>query len=283
MNSPTNFHLPILVFALLGLTGCVADHLEPECASILDCPPQSVCRMGACKSNIRIVSTPADTAIRQPNPSPQAAGPCAEASPPTPGELIINEILSHVPRGDLGDANGDGVRDPYDDEFIEIVNATKRPIDLTGVKIFGDSSLRFRFEPMCLPARQGVVVFGGGVTNLAPEISALASDSRLSLPNSGGEVVLVTPDEATVLAKAAFQSSDGVSWTRYPDIFGDRFVPHDTQGYALFSPGTCSNGRHFSDGCEHDEPEVEVRGTESEDVGHVDKNDMDAVDMGRAD
>ena len=46
--------------------------------------------------------------------------------------IVINEILAD-PAADLaGDANGDGVRGTYDDEFVEIVNSSAGSIDLSG-------------------------------------------------------------------------------------------------------------------------------------------------------
>ena len=36
--------------------------------------------------------------------------------------FVLNEVLYDPPSGSAGDANGDGVRDPNDDEFVEFVN-----------------------------------------------------------------------------------------------------------------------------------------------------------------
>ena len=46
--------------------------------------------------------------------------------------LILNEVLYDPPSGNAGDANGDGIRDANNDEFIEIVNVSNQSIDISG-------------------------------------------------------------------------------------------------------------------------------------------------------
>ena len=45
---------------------------------------------------------------------------------PEKGDLIINEILADP--GSVNDANGDGISNSNDDEFVEIVNTTDHSI-----------------------------------------------------------------------------------------------------------------------------------------------------------
>ena len=49
--------------------------------------------------------------------------------------VIINEIMFSVPWGQKGDANGDGIRSPRSDEFIELVNAGDTAVDISGWQI----------------------------------------------------------------------------------------------------------------------------------------------------
>ena len=49
--------------------------------------------------------------------------------------VIINEIMFSVPWGPKGDANGDGIRSPRSDEFIELVNAGDTAVDIGGWQI----------------------------------------------------------------------------------------------------------------------------------------------------
>ena len=37
--------------------------------------------------------------------------------------VVISEVLADPPTGEVGDANQDGQRDTYEDEFIELYNA----------------------------------------------------------------------------------------------------------------------------------------------------------------
>ncbi|MCA1752752.1 MAG: endonuclease, partial [Flavobacteriales bacterium] len=45
--------------------------------------------------------------------------------------LIVNEVLYDPPAGDAGDSNGDGTRDPLEDEFVELYNDSVE-IDISG-------------------------------------------------------------------------------------------------------------------------------------------------------
>ena len=59
--------------------------------------------------------------------------------------FIINEVLYDPPSGDAGDANGDGTRDPNEDEFIEFYNSGLE-IDLSGYTISDASSTKTYFS-----------------------------------------------------------------------------------------------------------------------------------------
>src|SRR5215470_11601838 len=68
---------------------------------------------------------------------------------PSTTTLVINEYLADpagsVP-GDLaGDANGDGVRDSSDDEFVEIVNNGPLPLNIGLFTISDAAQTRFTF------------------------------------------------------------------------------------------------------------------------------------------
>ncbi|GAH08913.1 unnamed protein product, partial [marine sediment metagenome] len=85
------------------------------------------------------------------------------------GALFINEINPFVTPSLLPgeDANGDGTVDVSQDEFIEIVNFSNAPIDLSGYTITtssgGFSAVRHTFDAgTVLDANQAIVVFGGG-------------------------------------------------------------------------------------------------------------------------
>ncbi|MGE0710377.1 MAG: lamin tail domain-containing protein [Planctomycetota bacterium] len=77
------------------------------------------------------------------------------------GDVIVNELCAH-PGG--YDHNHDDVGDSKADEFVELVNTTNRPVDLTYLTIYdGAGRERHRFlNPTTLPPGGSIVVFGGG-------------------------------------------------------------------------------------------------------------------------
>lgn len=86
---------------------------------------------------------------------------------------IITEVLYAVPPRDQGDADQDGTRQATGDEFIELLNAGDKPIDLAGYQLVdglptkgkaaGDdkSHLAFTFPKATLAPGQCAVVFNG--------------------------------------------------------------------------------------------------------------------------
>ena len=79
--------------------------------------------------------------------------------------LFISEVLADPPSDLAGDANRDGVRDTYEDEFVELYNAGSEPISLAGWRL-GDSTApknHFQFPADAVIAPHSyVVLFGGG-------------------------------------------------------------------------------------------------------------------------
>ena len=76
--------------------------------------------------------------------------------------LIINEI-SADPDSTDGDANGDGEAQFSDDEFIEIVNISDAPVDLSGWVMADGAQDRHTFPAgSVIPAGCALVLFGGG-------------------------------------------------------------------------------------------------------------------------
>ena len=121
--------------------------------------------------------------------------PCVPSRAKDTSGLTFTELLADPPREGAGDANGDGVRDPSDDEFVEIVNTGSAPVCLTGWAL-GDVKEPERHVfpiPTVLPPGGVMVVFGGGVPTGdfggAQTLTALF-DGRLSLTNAGDVVTL---------------------------------------------------------------------------------------------
>jgi predicted extracellular nuclease len=202
-----------------------------------------------------------------------------------PSALVINEIHAD-PAGDLtGDANGDGVRDSGDDEFIEIVNNSDSDVDISGWTLSDGYGVRHTFlEGMVVSANCSVVVFGGGTPTGgfggAVVQTANGAYNQLGLGNSGDTITLSDGTTDLVVVTYGSEGGDNQSLTRDPDITGE-FVKHSTatdSGGALFSPGTMIDGSLFS-GCSkpfgacgdpatfiHD---IQGSGATSPDVGNV--------------
>lgn len=135
---------------------------------------------------------------------------------------VLTEVLFNVPRGDDGDANGDGVRSSAGDEFFELHNPHDEAIDLRGYVFANrlqfrpgseDRAVAFKFPAFELPPGASVVVFNGyecaftgpvGTAERAPDgpndafggayVFTMENTSRFrALNNEGDYVVLVAP------------------------------------------------------------------------------------------
>ena len=175
-------------------------------------------------------------------------------------QLIINEVL-YDPAGDItGDANGDGIRDATEDEFIEFINNSTSSLDVSDYKIYdyviadGTRTLRHTIPSgTILPANGFLVVFGGGTPTGTFGGATVITDvgtAGLSLGNSGETIEIEDASGTTILTfdSDALSNNPDESYTRDPDITGS-FVQHagaTGSSGALFSPGTLINGMTLS-------------------------------------
>jgi hypothetical protein len=118
--------------------------------------------------------------------------PCT-ATAARDADLVITEILADPPAGPAGDANRDGVRDPANDEFVEILNRGTGPVCLAGWAL-GDAARHDRHVfPLGAPLGPGKVmlVFGGGVpTGAFAGAAVQTAPAGLSLQVAGDVVTL---------------------------------------------------------------------------------------------
>jgi len=185
---------------------------------------------------------------------PDEPGPAINNGCPWKG-LIINEVLYDPPGGNptdlVGDANGDGIREAQEDEFVEIYNDSL-DYDISGFTLSDASQLRHTFPAgTIIPTRGVIVVFGGGTPTgtFGGSIVQKASTGALNLNNAGDVLTLRNTSGATV---AVFDingrsGNPDESYTRSPDVTGD-FLQHSAipeAGGRLFSPGTRLNGTNF--------------------------------------
>ena len=171
-----------------------------------------------------------------------------------PGDMVINEIHADPASGLPGDANGDGVQNFSDDEFVEIYNDSAGDLDLSGWTLSDGFGLRHTFPGgSVVTTGCSVVVFGGPTPTgtFGGSLVQTASTGALVLNNSAGDVVTLN-DGTTDIASESYGSEggDNQSLTRDPDIIGG-FVKHSEatgSGGSLWSPGTMIAGSMFS-GC----------------------------------
>jgi len=178
------------------------------------------------------------------------------------GEVVFNEVLvdGNTP---LPDANGDGLADPVEDEFVELLSQAAGPIDLSGWTLFDLTNLdpRHTFaENTVLPAGQTIVVFGGGTllpsASGAQFVTAHNADVGLALGlslNNPGDVLTLYDRNLLPVAeygygdKGALAAVQDESNTRAPEGSGS-FIRHSMApgaNGARFSPGTRVDGSPF--------------------------------------
>jgi hypothetical protein len=157
---------------------------------------------------------------------------------PLPPYVVINEVLVDPSSGPEGDSNGDGVRDTYEDEFIELVNRGHDPVDLSGWRLGPHGGEAFTFpQGTVLAPGEYLAVFGGGEPTGLPG-EALTADGRLGsgLSNSAGRLLLIDPAGPDTLQDLSYQDWDtDASFVKEPEGSGS-FVDHAVRYGARFSP-----------------------------------------------
>lgn len=166
--------------------------------------------------------------------------------------FIINEVLYDPADGMPGDANGDGTRDPLQDEFIEFFNSTAGALDISGYTISDASQVRHTFPAgTIVPANKAIVVFGGGTPtgSFGGALVQTASEGQLNL-NNAGDFITVRNASNVIISTFDINLLSGnpnESYTRFLDIYGE-FARHSTipvAGGTIHSPGTQVSGNPF--------------------------------------
>lgn len=167
---------------------------------------------------------------------------------PVQAFVVINEFLADPAAGLAGDANKDGVRSASNDEFVEILNYSPQPVDLTGWSLADASATRHIFPSQTLlSSYQYLVVFGGGAPHLTGVFWQLASTGTLSLNNTN-ETIFLRDVNAYVTDQIHYGSEGDKdqSLTRFPEGTSPIFVAHKSlpqSAGAAFSPGTSVDGK----------------------------------------
>ena len=162
--------------------------------------------------------------------------------PPENLKVVINEVLADPPAGSPGDANGDGIRHTYEDEFVELFNAGVDTVSLAGWRLGDDDEHpdnMFRFPSgASLPPAGYLVLFGGGAS---PGSSLwYAANGRIGngLANGGDRVILLSAFGDTVDSMFHADWGNDQSVVRWPEGEGP-FIGHRSPPARgeLFSPG----------------------------------------------
>ncbi|MCE2447890.1 MAG: lamin tail domain-containing protein, partial [Candidatus Latescibacteria bacterium] len=141
-----------------------------------------------------------------------------------------------------GDANRDGQRDTYQDEFIELYNAGSEPISLASWRL-GDSRppkdhFQFPSDAVIEPGAY-IVLFGGGNPS-GFSVPVYTDDGKIGngLINKGEDIRLIDNNghEIDVISHDKWPTKQ--SLVRHPSD-GGALIPHKTVSTtkALFSPG----------------------------------------------
>ena len=169
-------------------------------------------------------------------------GHAPETRPILTYPLFISEVLADPPDRRVGDANQDGKRDPYEDEFIELYNAGPVPIALAGWRLgdAGPLSDYFRFPADAIVEPDSYIVLFGGGNPTGFTVPVYTDDGTIGdgLTDSGESIHLIDDhgDEVAFLSHSTWP--DDQSLVSMPPDDGV-FVPHKTASpiKAPFSPG----------------------------------------------
>ena len=177
-----------------------------------------------------------------PTQAPFSPGHAPGTRPALTYSLIISEVLADPPLGLAGDANRDGVRDPHEDEFIELYNAGPVPISLAGWRLGDAGSLSgyFHFPADAVVDSSSYVVLFGGGNPAGFTIPVYTDDGTIGdgLTDTGESIHLIDHHghEISFLSQSTWPKAQSLVRTS-PD--SSAFVPHRTasQTQAPFSPG----------------------------------------------
>ncbi len=176
--------------------------------------------------------------------------------------FIINEVLYDPPGGEAGDANGDGTRSASEDEFIEFVNDSDQPVDLSGFTLFDADMLetgtpRHVFpEGTIIPPLGVYVLFGGGSPSgdFGTATVAASSTGNMNLNNADDKITIFDTEGNVFLTfdtqveGAGLSFGENQSITRNPDINGAYDLHTNANVDLVFSPGKKADGSNFAGG-----------------------------------
>jgi hypothetical protein len=182
-----------------------------------------------------------------PHPLPYGNDALPAARPPEAGDLLLTEYFANPDTSSLaGDANGDGVADESDDEFVELVNISAHTLDLEGLVIRDSIEARHTFPAATLnPGCAAVVFGGGGPSGVAGEIVETASSGKLDLSDAGDTVTVASG--ALVITNEVFSAEGENESLTLPGTSPSFYFKHSAAPGSIgpFSPGLRPNGSAY--------------------------------------
>ena len=157
-------------------------------------------------------------------------------------DVVINEVLADPAPEMAGDANGDGIRSAYQDEFIELMNTGTEAANVSGWSLQDGRKTRHVFPDNSIISPNGyLVVFGGAESELTKENWQVASAGSLGLDNSKDTIILLDQDQNIIdRLEYGSEASHDQSLVLQPEGQGQEFARHgevlSSKG-ALHSPG----------------------------------------------
>lgn len=172
-------------------------------------------------------------ALVLPSTAPPSISVAATHAPPTPGSVIINEIHT---------ANVSGLADSDNEykDWIELVNTTAQPIDMSGVGLSNKTATPFKWV---FPA--GVVIPANGyllvwASKKDRNVVGQPLHTNFNVDNGSDRVVMTAPGNITLENIASPLVKRDVSWCRVPNISGT------FQHCANPSPNAANGGPSFA-------------------------------------
>lgn len=154
--------------------------------------------------------------------------------------LLLTEFLADPPLGIEGDVNGDGERSASQDEFVEFLNITEEPIDLSGMAIYDSEALRHQIpEGTIISPNQLFLVFGGGMLagDFGDAIVQKANTTRLSLNNTSDRIIIRDSlNEIVFFYEFGEEASDDQSLVLCPVDSDGEYIKHLKTGGPI-TPG----------------------------------------------
>ncbi|NQU78028.1 lamin tail domain-containing protein [Candidatus Falkowbacteria bacterium] len=164
----------------------------------------------------------------------------------TRAQVQIVEIYAQVIMGPLGDADKNGIRQVWGDEFAVIINTGLFSVDISFWTITDGSDQAFTFPSgTIIEPGERIVVFGGGNPPINPKnfagIKYFQSDGQIGNGlNDNDDIVVLRDSEGNTIHRVESLDITG-GWNNNESVilneFGEWVGHHELPGIGNYSPG----------------------------------------------